>query len=45
MDIPPTGNQVEIVAVDIVYMEDGKIAREWFTADFLRVMQQLEVDD
>lgn len=41
--IPPTGNEVEVAAVDICRIEDGKIAREWFVADFLGMMQQLGV--
>lgn len=36
MGIPPTGNEVEISAVDIVDVEDGKIVKEWYVADFLR---------
>lgn len=41
--IPPTYNEVEIAAVDILTIEDGKITREWFVADFLRLMKQLDV--
>lgn len=43
MEIPPTGNKVEIEAVDIVDIESDGIARELFVADFLRLMRQLEV--
>lgn len=45
MGIPPTGNEVEISAVDIVDVEDGKIVKEWYVADFLRMMRQLGVAD
>lgn len=45
MGIPATGNEVEISAVVIDYVEDGQIAKEWFVADFLRMMRQLGVAD
>lgn len=45
LGIPATGNEIEISAVDIIYVEDGQIATEWFVADFLRMMRQLGVAD
>lgn len=45
MGIPATGNEVDICAVDIVYVDDGQIAKEWYVADFLRMMRQLGVAD
>lgn len=45
MGIPATGNEVEIAAVDVVYVDDGLIEREWYVTDFLRMMRQLGVAD
>lgn len=45
MGIPPTGNEVEISAVDIVYVDDGQVEMEWYVTDFLRMMRQLGVAD
>lgn len=45
MGIPPTHNEVEISAVGIFDVENGKIAKEWYVADFLRMMRQLGVAD
>lgn len=45
MGIPGTGNEVEISAVDIVYVDDGQVEREWYVTDFLRMMRQLGVAD
>lgn len=45
MEIPPTGNEVEVSAVGISNVEDGKITEEWYVADFLRMMRQLGVAD
>lgn len=45
LGIPPTGNEVEIAVVDICYMENGTITKEWYVADFLRLMKQLGVVD
>lgn len=43
--IPATGQTVEINAIVIQRVEDGKIAEEWVVADFLRVLKQLGVVD
>lgn len=45
MGIPVTGNEVEIGAVDIVYVDDGLIEQEWYVANFMRMMRQLGVAD
>lgn len=45
MGIPATGNEVEVGAVDIVYLDDGRVTREWYVADFLRMMRQLGIAD
>lgn len=45
MGIPPTGNEVEISAVDIVYVDDCQVEMEWYVTDFLRMMRQLGVAD
>lgn len=45
MGIPATGNQVDIAAVDVVYIDDALIQQEWYVADFLRMMRQLGVTD
>lgn len=44
-EIPATGESVEIAAVAIYRIEDGKIAESWVVADFLRAMRQLGVVD
>lgn len=43
LEIPPTGNEVEIPVIGICYIENGKITKEWYVADFLRLMHQLGV--
>lgn len=45
LGIPATGNEVEIAAVDVVYLDDGLIEQEWYVTDFLRMMRQLGVAD
>lgn len=45
MEIPPAGNEVEIPVVDICYLENGPITGEWYVADFLRLIRQLDVLD
>ena len=39
--IPPTGKQVEVLTINIVRIEGGKIAEEWGIDDRLGMMQQL----
>ncbi len=40
---PPTGKQIEVAAIDIWRVEDGKLAENWHLEDILGVMQQLGV--
>jgi predicted ester cyclase len=39
--IPPTGEQVEVLTINIVRIEGGKIAEEWGIDERLGMMQQL----
>jgi predicted ester cyclase len=41
--IPPTGKEVTVSSTDIYRIVDGKIAEQWFEADFTGMMQQLGV--
>jgi steroid delta-isomerase-like uncharacterized protein len=41
--IPTTGKQVEVGAIVIFRMEDGKVAEAWLNADIMGMMQQLGV--
>lgn len=41
MGIPPTGETVEVVAVAIDRLKDGRIAQEWTVFDGLGMLQQL----
>jgi len=43
MGIAPTGNQVEVTALGIWRVSDGKIAEAWLVFDALGMMQQLGV--
>lgn len=43
MDIPATGNKVEMEGISIYRIEDGKIAEEWVQPDMMAMMQQLGV--
>jgi steroid delta-isomerase-like uncharacterized protein len=43
LGIPPTGKQVTLKGVDILRIEDGKIAERWAEYDNLGLMQQLGV--
>lgn len=43
MGIAPTGNRVEVTAVGIWRVADGKIAEAWLVFDALGMMQQLGV--
>jgi steroid delta-isomerase-like uncharacterized protein len=42
-DVPATGDAMEIDAMAIYRVADGKIAESWIVADFLHAMQQLGV--
>ncbi len=41
MGIPPTGKTVRIDLIDIVRVEDGRIAEHWNVVDQLGLMRQL----
>jgi steroid delta-isomerase-like uncharacterized protein len=41
MGIPPTGEKVEVVAVAIDRLSEGRIAAEWTVFDGLGMLQQL----
>lgn len=43
MGIPPTGKQVTLKGVDILRIENGKIAERWAEYDNLGLLQQLGV--
>jgi predicted ester cyclase len=43
MGIAPTGNRVEVTAVGIWRVAEGKIAEAWLVFDALGMMQQLGV--
>ncbi len=41
MEIPPTGKQVTMSGIDIMRIEEGRIAELWGQEDMLGMMQQL----
>jgi steroid delta-isomerase-like uncharacterized protein len=41
MDIPPTGNKIEVANIAIYKIAGGKVAEKWETTDFLSMLQQL----
>jgi predicted ester cyclase len=41
--IPATGKEVTATSTDIYRIADGKIAEQWFEADFTGMMQQLGI--
>ena len=43
MSIAPTGSRIEVTAVGIWRVADGKIAEAWLVFDALGMMQQLGV--
>ncbi|MFQ5794616.1 MAG: ester cyclase [Candidatus Bipolaricaulia bacterium] len=43
MGIPPTGKRVEVTAIHILRIADGKIVEHWGNTDQLGLMQQLSV--
>lgn len=45
MGIPPTGNKVDVQAIDIVAIRNGKVTDHWGVSDSLTMMQQLGVID
>ena len=40
MGIPPTGREVEILVMDLVRVEDGRIVEHWNVVDRLGLLQQ-----
>jgi steroid delta-isomerase-like uncharacterized protein len=43
MGIPPTGKDIEISAINIHRIVDGRVAEQWVVSDGLGMMQQLGV--
>ncbi|MFQ5947374.1 MAG: ester cyclase [Acidimicrobiia bacterium] len=43
MGMPPTGNKVEVHAIDVVRFRDGLAVEHWGVTDQLAMMQQLGV--
>jgi predicted ester cyclase len=41
MGLPPTGRQIEFAVIDILRLQDGKVAEHWAVQDRLALMQQL----
>ncbi|GAA3701656.1 ester cyclase [Arthrobacter ginkgonis] len=41
MGVAPTGRTVEIESIDIIRIEDGKVAEHWGITDSMGLMQQL----
>jgi predicted ester cyclase len=45
MDIPPTGNEIDVPGALICRIEDGKVAESWGLNDTLGLMAQLGIVD
>jgi len=43
MEIPATGNEVELEGISIYQVDNGKITHEWAQPDIMSMMQQLGV--
>jgi predicted ester cyclase len=43
-DMEPTGNRVEMPAIEINRFEDGQLVESWTQSDMLDLMQQLETE-
>lgn len=43
MGIEPTGNEIDVPAIVIYRIEDGKIAEQWVQSDMMGMMEQLGV--
>jgi steroid delta-isomerase-like uncharacterized protein len=43
MGIPPTSREVELTAIEIFRLADGRIAEQWVAADNLGLLRQLGV--
>jgi predicted ester cyclase len=41
MGVAPTGRTVEFSGIDIIRVEDGKVAEHWGSTDMLALMQQI----
>lgn len=41
MGIPPSGNQIDVAAIDINQWRDGKCVAHWGVTDFAAMMQQI----
>jgi predicted ester cyclase len=41
MGVPATGNQVEIETLDIIRIQDGKVAEHWGVTDAMGIMEQI----
>lgn len=41
MDIPPTGNEVEVPVLDLFRIADGRLVEHWAAMDNLGMMRQL----
>ena len=41
MGVPPTGRTVEFESIDIIRVEDGKVAEHWGVTDTMTLMQQI----
>ncbi|MBN1530557.1 MAG: ester cyclase [Thermoleophilaceae bacterium] len=41
MGVPASGNRVELEMIDIVRVQDGRVAEHWGTTDNLSLMQQI----
>ncbi|WP_077488954.1 ester cyclase [Sinomonas mesophila] len=39
--IPSTGRRVEFAGIDIIRVQDGKVAEHWGVTDTLKIMQQI----
>lgn len=44
MNIPPTGNEIDVMVITIVRIENGKIAERWANLDLFGLLQQLDID-
>lgn len=41
MDMPPTGNEIDVEGIAFYRLEDGKVAEMWTQADVMGMMEQL----
>ena len=41
MGVPPSGNRIDIEAIDIIRIVDGKAAEHWGVTDNMELMQQI----